>query len=253
VERYTGDGSEFEALREYQAGLDHRAMHWKASARHRKLLCQEFRAERNHQVMVAVDTGHLMREPLSGLPRLDHAINSALLLAYLSLRTGDRVGLYGFDERVRCFAEPRGGTGAFARISRLSAELEYTESETNFTLGLLELSSRLRRRSLVVLLTEFTDTVTAELMLQNVARMAVKHLVLFVALRDAALDELFSRRPRALSDVHRAVVANDLIRNREVVLRRLRRLGAHVVDAPPADVSVQLVNRYFEIRRRELL
>ena len=104
VERYTGDGSEFEALREYQAGLDHRAMNWKASARHRKLLSQEFRAERNHQVVVAIDTGHLMREPLVGIPRLDHAINGGLLLSYFCLRTGDRVGLFGFDEKVRCFA-----------------------------------------------------------------------------------------------------------------------------------------------------
>src|SRR6185503_5641047 len=60
VEHYIGDGSEFDALREYMPGLDHRAMDWKSSARHKKLLCQEFRAERNHQVILAIDTGHLM-------------------------------------------------------------------------------------------------------------------------------------------------------------------------------------------------
>jgi len=253
VERYSGDGSEFEALREYQAGLDHRAMNWKASARHRKLLSQEFRAERNHQVVLAIDTGHLMREPLAGIPRLDHAINSGLLLSYFCLRTGDRVGLFGFDEKVRCFAEPQGNVQAFPRLQRLSASLQYSSSETNFTLGLAELATRLRRRSLVVLLTEFTDTIGAELMLENVDRLSRRHLVLFVALRDAGLDELADRRPGSLADLHRAVVAQDLARERDLVLRRLRRLGVHTIDAPPSSVSVQLLNRYLEIKRRELV
>ena len=253
VERYTGDGSEFEALREYQAGLDHRAMNWKASARHRKLLSQEFRAERNHQVVVAIDTGYLMREPLVGIPRLDHAINGGLLLSYFCLRTGDRVGLFGFDEKVRCFAEPQGNVQAFPRLQRLSASLQYSSSETNYTLGLAELATRLRRRSLVVLLTEFTDTIAAELMLENVDRLSRRHLVLFVALRDAGLDELAERRPASLADLHRAVVAQDLARERDVVLRRLRRLGVHTVDATPSSISVQLLNRYFEIKRRELV
>ncbi|HLL20858.1 MAG TPA: DUF58 domain-containing protein, partial [Kofleriaceae bacterium] len=101
VERFLGDGSEFESLREFVIGLDHRAMDWKASARHRKLLCQEFRAERNHQVVLAVDAGQLMSEPVGGVPKLDHAINASLLLGWFCLRTGDRVGLVGFDERVR--------------------------------------------------------------------------------------------------------------------------------------------------------
>jgi len=253
VEQYTGDGSEFEALREHRPGHDSRAINWKASARHRKLLSQEFRAERNHQVVLAIDTGHLMREPLAGIPRLDHAINGGLLLSYFCLRTGDRVGLFGFDEKVRCFAEPQGNLQAFARLQRLSASLEYSSSETNYTLGLAELSTRLRRRTLVVLLTEFTDTIAAELMLENVDRLSRRHLVLFVALRDAGLDELADHRPTTLADLHRAVVAQDLAREREVVLRRLRRIGAHTVDAPPSSVSVQLLNRYFDIKRRELV
>jgi uncharacterized protein (DUF58 family) len=253
VEQYIGDGSEFEALREYTPGLDHRAINWKASARHRKLLCQEFRAERNHQVVLAVDTGRLMNETMAGIPKLDHAINSGLLLSYFCLRTGDRVGLFGFDERVRCFAEPTGGLGSFPRLQHLSAELRYRNAETNFTLGLTELSTRLRRRSLIILLTDFVDTITAELMYENVYRLSRKHLVLFVSLRDPSLAALVAARPHNLGDVHRAVVADDFAREREVVLQRLRRHGVHSIDAPPRQVSIDLLNRYLEIRRRELI
>ena len=78
-----GEGAEFDALREYMVGLDSRFIDWKHSARHRKLLCKEFRTERNHQVMMAFDTGYLMLEPVDGIARLDHAINAGLVLAWV--------------------------------------------------------------------------------------------------------------------------------------------------------------------------
>lgn len=253
VERYVGEGSEFESLREYVPGLDHRAMNWKASARHRQLLCTEFRAERNHQVVLALDTGHLMAEPLEGIPKIDHAINAALLLSYVCLRTGDRVGWYTFDDKARGFTEPQGGTGAFRRLQRSSADIAYSNHETNFTLGLAELSTRLRRRTLVVLLTDFVDTVTAELMIDGLARLSRRHLLLFVTLRDPGLDALVARRPDELDDVYRAVVADDFVRERDVVLRRLQRLGVHCIDTRPGQVTTALLNRYLDLKRREAL
>lgn len=252
VERYIGDGTEFESLREYVPGLDHRAMNWKVSARHRKLYCTDFRAERNHQIVVAVDSGHLMCEPIEGLPKLDRAINAALMLGYVCVKTGDRVGWFTFNEKVRAFSEPEGGMNAFRRMQRLTAGIEYSTGETNFTLGLTDLNVRLRRRSLVVVLTDFVDTVTAELMTENLGRLARRHLVLFVTLRDPSLDGIAGQPPDTVSDLHRSVVATEFLRERHLVLRRLRRLGIHCLDAPPAAVSTSLLNRYLEIKRREL-
>lgn len=252
VEKFLGDGSEFESLREYVPGMDHRAIDWKSSARHRKLLCQEFRAERNHQVVLAVDGGQLMSEPVGGVPKLDHAINAAILLGWFCLRTGDRVGMVGFDEKVRQWSEPAGGMHTFQRLQAMSAELDYRHVETNYTLTVAELSTRLRRRSLVVLFTDFLDTVTAELMIDNVTRLARRHLVLFVAVRDPSLETRALARPRSLGTLHEAVVAGDFARERNVVLERLRRAGAHCIDAAPAQFSMALVNRYLDIKRREL-
>jgi uncharacterized protein (DUF58 family) len=253
VEKFLGDGTEFESLREYVPGLDHRAIDWKSSARHNKLLCQDFRAERNHQVVLAVDAGQLMTEPVGGVPKLDHAINAALLLAWFCLRTGDRVGLLGFDERVRQWLAPTGGMQAFARVQAITSEIDYRHVETNFTLTLADLSTRLRRRSLVVLFTDFLDTVTAELMLDNVKRLAKRHLVLFVAVRDPSLEARAIAHPRSLGALHQAVVAADFARERQVVIERLRRLGAHCIDSAPEGFSMALVNRYLDIKRRELV
>jgi uncharacterized protein (DUF58 family) len=253
VEQYVGDGSEFESLREYVPGLDHRAIDWKSSARHTKLLCTQFRAERNHQVILAIDGGQLMSEPLSGIPRLDHAVNAALLLSWMCLKTGDRVGMMGFDEKVRTWSEPQGGMHAFPRLTRLTADMQYRRGESNFTLALAELATRVKRRSLVVLFTDFLDSITAELMIENVSRLARHHLVVFVAVGDPAIDGWTRRGPRSLADLHEAVVAGGFLRERRLVLERLRRAGAMIIDATPEQFSMALINKYLDIKRRELL
>jgi uncharacterized protein (DUF58 family) len=253
AQRELGTGSEFDALRDYVPGLDRRTIDWKHSARHYRLVSKEFRTERNHQIILAFDTGHLMQEPLAGIPKLDHAINAGLLLSYVSLKAGDRVGMMAFDAQVDRYIEPTGGTQSFTRLRRQVAELEYAAVETNFTLGLTDLMTRLNRRSLVILMTEFVDTVTAELMVENVARLAHRHLVLFVTLKDPQIEAMIDRPPHQFREVTESVAAEDLRRDRLVVLERLRRLGVHCLEAPHERFGSDLLNRYLDIKRRELI
>lgn len=251
--RQHGEGSEFRALREYAPGLDPRSIDWKQSAKHRALMCKEYFTERNQQVIFAFDCGHLMSEPLEGVPRLDHAINAALQMTWVSLDHGDRVGVFGFDARVRRYARPIGEVANFVLIQRQMAELEYRPEESNYTLGLMDLMGRLDRRSLIVVMTDFVDTVTAELMLDNLQRLSARHLVLFIALRDRALDSVATAEPRDLRGLARSVLANDFVAEREVVLQRLQRLGVLCIDAEPGRLGTEMVNRYLDIKRREML
>ena len=253
VQMQSGEGSEFEALREYAPGHDVRFVDWKHSARHRKLLSKEFRTERNHPVVLAFDTGHLMREPIGELARLDHSINAGLLLAWLALRSGDLVGTYSFDARPGRFLKPARGMTRFRYVQQISADLAYSTDETNFTLGLTSLYAQLDRRTLIVLFTDFVDTVTAELLVENVQRLARRHLVVFVALRDALLADTFAARPDSVRQIGRAVIAHDLLRDRSVVLEKLQRLGVRCLDVPAARLSMALLNEYIRIKQRDLL
>jgi uncharacterized protein (DUF58 family) len=253
VERFSGTGSEFEALRDWLPGVDPRAVDWKASARHQRLLAREYRAERSHQLLLALDTGRLMGEPAAGLPLLDHASRGALMLAQVALRRGDRVGLYTFAARPGALLPPRDDRGALHRLRRRLGELSYDHEETNYTLALSHLGARVRRRSLVVVFTDFVDSVTAELMVENLGRLARRHLVLFVALASPVLTAARDARPDRLLDVERALVADGLLRDRATTLARLKRQGVLVVDAPPREVGPSLLQRYLEVQRRERL
>ena len=253
IERYKGDGTEFESLKEFNFGDDHRKMDWKASARHRKLLCRQFRAERNHQIVVTVDTGHLMSEPLDGIPKLDHALNAALLLAYICLSSGDRVGLFSFGAQVGPGLQPVSGVGSMPALTHLTSSIRYSRDETNFTLGLTSLAQRLNRRSLIILLNDFVDTVTAELMLENVDRLRRRHVVVFVSLRDPLLASVARGTPTSRQDLNRAVVAGNFLLDRDIIHRRLQHMGIHALDAEPARIGPELINQYLDIKRRELV
>jgi uncharacterized protein (DUF58 family) len=253
AQRQRGEGAEFERLRDHTAGLDNRFIDWKHSARHRKLLSKEFRIERNHQVVLAFDTGHLMVEPIEGMARLDHAIEAGLLLGWVSLRSGDLVGSYGFDTLVRHYQEPGRGIGYLARIQRAAARLEYRSEETNFTLGLAELNARLKRRALVILFTEFVDSISAELLIESLQRMANHHAVIFVTLQDPMLKQLITATPSSFDHVAQAVVAHDFQRERAVVLERIARLGIYCLDVPVRGLSMSLINRYFDIKQKGLI
>ncbi|HYE42578.1 MAG TPA: DUF58 domain-containing protein [Caulobacteraceae bacterium] len=248
-----GEGAEFHALREFQAGMDRRTVDWKQSARHVKLLAKEFRTERNHQVIMALDAGRVMCEPVGGAPRIDRAINAALLMAFVCLKTGDRAGIYAFDDKPRANSGPMAGMGAFPMLQRLAGRIDYSAEETNYTFGLTTLSGTLQRRSLIVIFTDFADPTSAELMIENVGRLMERHLVLFVVMRDEELEGLVGAEPHQAEDVARAVVAGSLLREREVVIGRLRRLGVHIVDAPLDRMGPSLLNAYLDLKRRDLL
>jgi len=248
-----GEGSEFHALRDFQAGMDRRGVDWKQSARHLALLAKEYRTERNHQVIMALDSGRVMCEPVGAAPRIDRAINASLLLSYVCLKTGDRAGLYSFDSKPRAKSGALAGMSAFGLLQRIAQRIDYSTEETNFTLGLTALAGQLQRRSLVVIFTEFTDSTSAELMLENLGRLLKRHVVVFVVMRDEELETLTDAEPRTPEDVSRAVVAAGLLRERESVLSRLRRMGAHIVDAPVDRIGPSLLNTYLDVKRRDLL
>jgi uncharacterized protein (DUF58 family) len=257
VELEAGAGSEFDALREFSAGMDRRAIDWKHSARHRMLLAKEFRTERNHTIVLAFDTGRLMCEPLktgSGtLSRLDRAIHAGLLLAHVSLKAGDNVAFYGFDAKPRLPARAVSGARGLPQLQAAAARLDYSDLETNYTLGLAELATQLNRRALVILFTDFVDTVSAEIMNDNLHRLSKRHQVLFTTFSDPLLGGLTAHAPLAPEDVSRAVISAGLLGERELVFARLARMGVDVLEADADQFGARLVNRYLEIKRRNAL
>lgn len=247
--RIRGEGTDFEALAEYQPGMDRRRIDWKSSARHGRLFAKEYEVERNNQIVFAFDCGQAMCEPIEGLPRIDRAVTAALTTAYVALKAQDRVALFGFAARPEVATPFVTSSRDFARLQRAAAGLDYHPGEPNFTLALSTLAARLQRRSLIVLFSDFTDPTSAELMIESVARLVERHLVLFVVLDDADLARIVSAPLDGMQAVAEAVTASSLVRQRALVLQRLRHLGVRVLEAPYDKIGTRLLDAYLAIKR----
>jgi len=259
LQRLRGDGTEFDGLTEWLPGMDRRSIDWKHSARHGTLLSREFRTERNHNIIFAFDTGHLMAEEVENvetgeaMTKLDRALNAALLMAFVSLKIGDKVGIYAFDEKPYLYAPAIGNTRSFAQIRRVSAQVNYSTAETNFTLGLSQLAQNLQRRTLIVVFTDFVDSTQAELMVENMARLLKRHIVIFVAFRNTALDQLISQDAATPEDAAASLIGDGLMREREIVLKRLERMGVNVIDANAETLNMKVLNTYMLLKARNAI
>ncbi len=248
--RIRGEGTQFEALSEYQPGMDRRRIDWKTSGRHTRLFARENEAERNNQIVFAFDCGQAMCEPVDGLPRIDRAVSAALTAAYVAMKGGDRVALFGFARRPQVLTPFYGETRRFYRLQTAAAGIDYNAEEPNFTLALATLAQRLQRRSLVVLFSDFTDPTSAELMVESLGRLVERHLVLFVTMQDSELEHLQRAEPDTLDALATAVAAETLARQRELVLQRLRHLGIDVLEAPWQAIGYRLIDRYLDVKRK---
>ena len=253
AQQQRGDGSDFEALVEYSQGMDRRAIDWKQSARHMKLHARQYRTERNNQIIFAVDSGRQMSDPVAGLARVDRAVSAMLLTAWVALKMGDRVALHSFDSRPRIASGLVSGAGAFAELQRMAAAIDYSGEESNYSFALTTLGARLNRRSMIILFTEFTDSISADFMVRAARSLVRTHLLLVVVLRDEELEEIVEREPEAPDDVTRAVTAAALLQERRVALTRLQHLGVHIIESEHDKVGERLLSGYLDLKRRNLL
>jgi len=248
-QRFRGEGSEYEALAEYQPGMDRRAIDWNASARHVKLLAKEYRVERDNRVVLAIDGGRTMAEPVGGMPRVDRAVSAALLLAYVGLKLNDRISFFSFAAKPQTLTPAYMHTQDFPALQRAASLIDYAHVESNFTLALTTLSTQLNRRSLIILFTEFTDATSADLMIRAAGRLVKKHRLLFVVIKDEEVEAEERRRPASGADVTRANVAAAMLRDRQLVIARLQRLGADVIEVPADAMGASAVEAYLGIKR----
>jgi len=252
--RPRGEGLEFESLREYVPGDDPRHLDWRASARARRLIVRQHQVERNHTVILAVDTGRLMSSRAGGATKLDHALGAAIALAHATRSVGDRVGLAAFDREVRTWVPPIDARRRLARLLDATLPLEPCTDEPSYR-ALADLIGRhQKKRALIVVLTDFVEGASSSSLEGYLSLLGQRHCVLLVALRDPLLSAMDEPAPRIDGDeVYRRLVLQDLVVERQTALARIGRLGVQTLDLDPEQVTAPVLNRYLEIRQAGLI
>jgi uncharacterized protein (DUF58 family) len=251
--RPPGASTAFAGLRDYVRGDDIRRVSWTATARRDHPVVVEVEAERGQQVMIAIDCGRLMTAPAGELDKLDHAINAALMLAWVAQAYGDRVGLMTFDDRVTSFIKPERGSAQLRRITEELYAVKPEYVEPDFGHAFTHLSLRLGRRSMVVILTDLQDPEASKELVAHCLRLAARHLVLVVAMSDPSVVNARQAPVTTSSRAYEWAAAEEFMASRRESFELLRRGGVLGLDVVAGNLSPALVERYLELKERALL
>lgn len=249
-----GQGTEFDSLREYVRGDDVRSIDWRATARRRdpasggvKLVVRTWRPERDRRVVLVVDAGRTSAARIADEPRIDTAFEASLLLAALASRAGDRIDLLIYDRRVRGRVQGATGADLLSRMVDTMApiEPELIESDWSMVPGLVRQVTS--QRALVVLLTSIDAPGASRGLLAVLPQLTRKHTVVVASVTDPqVLAATHTRADR--TEVFRAAAAERALLDAARVAAAIRRSGADVVTAAPADLPPALADHYLALK-----
>ncbi len=242
-----GPGTEFDSLREYVDGDDVRSIDWRATARSADVMVRTWRPERDRRILLVLDTGRTSAARVGDAPRLDAAMDAALLLAALAARAGDRVDLLAYDRRVRSRVEGEAPTSLLPALVQAMAPLDPALIETDYAGMVATVLARSARRSLVVLLTALDPAPVEEGLLPVLAPLVRRHTVILASVGDPRVGNLAGRRGDVES-VYGAAAAARAGQDRRRVAEVLERRGVEVVDAPPDELPPLLSDRYLALK-----
>ena len=251
--RLHGAGMEFESLSEFRMGDDPRRIDWRSSARHRHLVVRRYQLEQHRDVMMVLDCGRLMGTAVESGTKLDRAVDSALMLSRVALQKGDRCGVSFFDDQVLGYLPPLSGNNAHRAILESIYNVQSRWRESNFSVMFATLQARQIKRALIIVLSDIAGDATSVQFRTALAGLARRHLVVFAALQTPLLSEVLHSPVDSFLDISRKAVVLQLLQEREKALHSLSRSGVHVLDVRPVDLTVPLVNRYIDLRERNLL
>jgi uncharacterized protein (DUF58 family) len=251
-----GQGTEFDSLREYVIGDDVRSIDWRATARRADVVVRTWRPERDRRVVIVLDTGRTSAgrvgvDPTQadpgGWPRLDWSMDAALLLAALASRAGDHVDFLAHDRVSRAGVFNANRTELLAQLVNAMAPLEPALVESDATAIVSAVQRRVRRRALVVLMTDLNASALDEGLMSVLPQLSAKHQVLLAAVADPRVDRLAAGRADGPA-VYDAAAAERARNDRRAIASRLRHHGVDVVDAPPDELAPALADHYLAMK-----
>ncbi|HLY08524.1 MAG TPA: DUF58 domain-containing protein [Planctomycetota bacterium] len=253
VQRQRGQGMEFERLRDHHPDDGLRRIDWKATARRGRFITREYQIERCQNVVLMIDAGRMMTEEVDGIVKIEYVLRAALLLARIAAQFDDRVGALVFSERVERLTPLRKGHGAVRALADALYEIEPQLCEANYEAAFGALNSQYRKRALVVLFTNLVDQGTSGLVAGYLKAVRARHVPLCVAVGDRETRETAWRSPGTVDEAYRKAAAAQLLIGRARTVHELQRSGVQVIDAPAGEISVQLMNKYLDLKARQVL
>jgi len=251
--RRIGHHTEFEQIKEYVKGDDYRTINWKASARRHLLMVNVYQDERSQQIYNVIDKGRMMQQAFKGMTLLDYAINASLVLSYVAIHKEDKAGLVTFNEHFDTFLPASRQSGQMQMLLEGLYKQQTSFGETDYSSLCVHLGKLVNKRSFLILYTNFDNMGSMNRQLPYLQQLARQHRLLVVFFEDAELKNLIARSPGDTEGYYQQVIAEKFAFEKRLIVNTLKQHGIYSLLTTPENLSIDVINKYLEMKSRQLL
>ena len=252
--RKTGHSLEFEQIREFVSGDDIRSINWKATGRTGgQLMINNYTDEKSQQIYCIIDKGRSMKMAFDSVSLMDYAINATLVMCSVAISRQDRAGMISFGDRAGDFLPANHRVTQMASIVNVLYNLQTRFLESDFAFLHKLIKTRITQRSLLILFTNFESMSALKRQLPFLRNISRKHLLLVVFFENTTLRTLASGEAENVEQLYEKVIAEKFILEKKLIVKELHQYGISSLLTSPEKLSIDVVNKYLQIKaRREL-
>lgn len=251
--RRVGQTTEFDQIKSYVQGDDPRNINWKASAKSTGLMVNHYDDEKSQPVYCVIDKGRLMKSPFDGLTLMDYAINSALVMSNIAIKKMDKAGVITFAHKMSSVVKADRRSGQMQKILELLYNQKTHYKESNFELLANFAHRRITQRSLLLLYTNFDNLESFKRQLSYFRLLAKRHVLVVIFFKNTELNTLINSDSSNTREIYTQVIAEQLELEKQLIVKELIRNGIYAVLTEPADLNVNTINKYLELKARGLM
>ncbi len=251
--RRIGQNQEFELIKEYVAGDDFRTVNWKATARKSRLMINQFQDERSQQVYSLIDKGRVMQLPFNGMSLLDYAINATLVISNIAIKKSDKAGVITFQDRIGSMLPAARLNNQMATIQEVLYNQKTAFLETDFSVLYSRIRRSISQRSLLLLFTNFESIHGLHRQLPYLINLARTHLLVVIFFENTELTEMIDQPAENLKGIYYKAIAERFSYEKKLIAKELQKHGIQSILTPPDKLTINTINKYLELKARNLI
>ncbi len=251
--RRIGHSYEFEQIKNYSQGDDIRSINWKATARKDSLMVNQYQDERSQQVYMIIDKSRNMHMPFNGLSLLDYSINTSLVLSNIALLKHDKTGLITYSHRIGTTLPAEKSTNQLKKILHALYAEKPQNLEGNYDLLYRSVKNVIKSRSLIMLFLNFESSYAMERALPILQKINRQHLLVVMIFENTELKTYTHQKAEFVSDIYAQTIALKLSMEKKQIVSKLRKYGIQTILSRPEDLSINVVNKYLELKAKGLI
>lgn len=248
-----GNSQEFDSIRPYVIGDDPRRINWKATAKKSALHVNHYVDEKSQSMYCLIDKSRSMKMPFNGLSLLDYSINATLALSHVAIKKGDQAGLISFEHKPSTFIKARKQSNQIHTIIEALYRESTSFNEVDFSSLYSYTRNKLNQRSLLLLFTNFESVYSLERQLPYFKFLNRSHLLLVVFFKNTEVDKVINDTVGTTEGIYSKVMAYQMMDEKDLINQKMRSAGIMTLYTSPENLSVNVINKYIEIKNRRIL